>query len=221
VATALVARRETELHALAQSLGAEPGAGRTLVYAHDVTNYGEAPALFERIAKDLGGVDLVIYAAGVMPAIGTDEYNIEKDAAIVAVNVTGAMAWLNQAAARFAQQRSGTIVGISSVAGDRGRRGQPAYCASKSALNTYLESLRNRLAVRGVSVVTIKPGPVRTPMTADLGKMPLEIDVETAATEILAAAQQGVNTAYVPAKWRPIMTVVRAIPSGVFRYLKV
>ena len=221
VATALVARREAELTALAESLngGAEPALAR--IYAHDVTKYDEAPELFARIASDLGGVDLVIYSAGAMPKIGDDEYNMEKDALIFDVNVKGAVAWLNLAAHRFGQQRSGTIVGISSVAGDRGRRGQPAYCASKAALDTYLESLRNRLAARGVSVVTIKPGLVKTPLTADLGKLPMMIDAETAADQILAAAGAGVNVAYVPGKWRLVMTIIRAIPSPIFRYLKI
>src|SRR5258708_26055753 len=63
------------------------------------------------------------------------------------------MAWLNEAAPGFARAGEGTIIGISSVSGDRGRRGQPAYCASKAALDTYLEALRNRLRRRGVTVV--------------------------------------------------------------------
>ena len=221
VRTALVSRREPELKALAASLNEGEGKSLAIIYPHDVTNTNEAPALFDRIARDLDGVDLVIYCAGVMPAIGPDEYNIDKDAAIFDVNVKGAMSWLNLAAQRFGQQRGGTIVGISSVAGDRGRRGQPAYCASKAALNTYMESLRNRLSTRGVTVVTIKPGPVDTPLTAGLGKLPLMVDATTAASEILAAARNGANTAYVPSKWRPIMAILRGIPSSIFRYLKV
>ena len=66
------------------------------------------------------------------------------------VNTLGAMAWLNEAANRFERTKRGTIVGISSIAGDRGRRGNPAYCTSKAALATYLEALRNRLGRFGV-----------------------------------------------------------------------
>src|SRR5205823_6863032 len=65
----------------------------------------------------------------------------------------------------FSRAGEGTIVGISSVAGERGRRGQPVYCTTKAALNTYLEAIRNRVSQFGVSVVTVKPGPVHTPMT--------------------------------------------------------
>ena len=74
-------------------------------------------------------------------------------------------------------------------------------------------SLRNRLARFGVAVVTIKPGPVNTPMTAGLGKLPLIIDADVAADQILSAAGDGAIVAYVPSKWRPIMRVIRNIPS--------
>src|SRR5260370_14867305 len=100
-----------------------------------------------------------------MPRVGEDEYAFEKDRQIIEVNVLGAMAWLNEAAPRFARAGEGTIIGISSVSGDRGRRGQPAYCASKAALDTYLEALRNRLRRRGVPGVTVTPGPVDTRMS--------------------------------------------------------
>lgn len=221
IATALVARRETELQALASELNEQVGSQLATAYAHDVTKIEEAPALFAKITKDLGGLDLIIYAAGVMPAVGVDEFDTEKDALIFDVNVKGAMSWLNLAAERFGKQKAGTIVGISSVAGDRGRRGQPAYCASKAALDTYLESLRNRVARRGVDVVTIKPGPVKTPMTAGLGKLPLLIEADDAANQILSAAGSGVVVAYVPGIWRPIMRVIRAIPSQLFRFLSI
>ena len=214
---ALVARREERLRALAQALGADAGA---LVYAHDVTDTEAVPALFETITRDLGGLDLIIYAAGVMPAVGPEEYATGKDAQTIAANFTGAVAWLNEAARRFEKAKAGTIVGISSVAGDRGRRGNPVYGASKAALNAYLESLRNRIERRGAFVVTIKPGPVDTPMTEGL-KMPGMISAEQAAAEILLAAKDRVRVAYVPAKWKPIMAVIRAIPAPIFKHLNI
>ena len=137
------------------------------------------------------------------------------------MNVLGAVAWLNEAAQRFTRARAGTIVGLSSVAGDRGRRGNPVYCASKAALDTYLESLRNRLGRLGVAVVTVKPGPVATSMTAGRNQVPFLVSAEEAARQILAAARRGARVAYVPAKWRPIMYVIRHIPSVVFQRLNV
>ncbi len=141
---AIIARRESELTRLAAE---HPGKLRP--YVHDVSNVDEVPALFERIECDLGAVDGLIYAAGVMPKVDESEYDFTKDRAMVTVNLLGAMAWMNQAAARFEAARSGTILGLSSIAGERGRRGNPAYCTSKAALTTYLEALRNRCSRYG------------------------------------------------------------------------
>ncbi len=195
--------------------------GRALTYVHDVTCSDEVPALFQHICRDLGGLDLIIYASGVMPRVEDDEYNMDKDRTIVEVNVLGAVAWLNEAAQRFARAGGGTIVGISSVAGDRGRRGNPVYCASKAALNTYLEALRNRVGRYGVGVVTVKPGPVDTPMTKGLDKLPMLISAQEAARQILEAARKRKHTAYIPWKWRPIMSILRGIPSFIFKKLNI
>ena len=217
---ALVARREDKLRALAQTLNEKAGEGLALTYAHDVTNAQAVPALFQTITQDLGGLDLIVYAAGIMPRVGHEEYDTVADAETIAANFTGAVAWLNEAAPRFAKAGTGTIVGISSVAGDRGRRGNPVYGATKAAFNTYLESLRNRIEYKGAFVVTVKPGPVDTPMTRGL-KMPGMISPEQAAAEILLAAKDKVRVAYVPAKWKPIMAVIRAIPAPIFKWLNI
>lgn len=221
VRVALAARREDELRRVCDEINALAGEERALPYRHDVREYECVPALFQRIARDLGGLDLVVYASGVMPPVAPDEYDFAKDRLQVEVNLLGAMAWLNEAAQRFGRAGEGTIVGLSSVAGDRGRRGMPAYCTTKAALDTYLEALRNRVGAKGVRVVTVKPGPVDTPMTKELDKKPLLIPVERAAREILAAARKGRNVVYVPGVWRVIMGVLRLVPSPLFRKLNI
>jgi len=217
---ALVARREEELRRVADAIN---GAGAThdlaRLYVHDVTAYDEVPRLLERICRDLGGLDLIVYAAGVMPRLAADEYTFDKDRRTLEVNVLGAVAWLNEAAQRFALARAGTIVGIASVAGDRGRRGNPVYCTSKAALATYLEALRNRVGRHGVAVVTVKPGPVDTPMSRGVERRPFVIGADDAARQILAAARRRAVVAYVPRIWQPIMFVIRHLPSRVFRHL--
>ena len=217
---ALVARRADALSMLAERLNTSAGQVLARSYSSDVTEIGTISSLFAEITQNLGGLDLIIYAAGTMPRIGADEYDTEKDAGMIAANFTGAVAWLNEAASRFEKAGSGTIVGISSVAGDRGRRGSPVYGSTKAALNTYLESLRNRIERRGAFVVTVKPGPVDTPMTQGL-KMPGMISAERAAAEILLAAKDKVRVAYVPAKWKPIMAIIRAIPAPLFKWLNI
>ncbi len=218
---AMIARRQDRLDALRKELQ-EAWPDRTFVeYVHDVRQTELVPELFERATKAMDGCDLVVYAAGVMPAVGPDEFDTALDKLIIDVNVTGGMAWLNAAATRFQAMGAGTIVGISSVAGDRGRRGSPAYCASKAAFTTYLEALRNRLAVQGVDVVTIKPGPVATPMTEGLEGLPMIIGVEDAAEQIWKAIAARATTRYIPAQWGPIMTAIRHIPSVIFRRMSI
>lgn len=220
---ALVARRADELTRVAEILNAERGPGTALTYPHDVREAECVPALFQQIAHDLGGLDLVLYVSGVQPILQPDEYDYHKDEQMVEVNVLGAIAWLNEAAQRFGRAKTGTLVGISSVAGDRGRRGMPVYCASKAFLTTYLEALRNRIAHTGATVVTVKPGPVATPLTAamDQKKLPFLITAEKAATLILEGAKARRNVLYVPGKWRPVMFIIRSIPSWLFRRLNI
>jgi NAD(P)-dependent dehydrogenase (short-subunit alcohol dehydrogenase family) len=212
---AAVARRAGELEALRASA---PDAIRS--YAFDTTNVARVPELFERIVADLGGLDLLIYAAGVMPPIDEGEYTFEKDRVMVEVNVLGAMAWMNLAAARFEAARAGTIVGISSVAGERGRRKNPAYTATKAALTTYLEALRNRCTRYGVNIVTAKPGFVDTDMTKGLPGLFWLISADDAATRILGLAERRSSASgFVPKRWALVMFIIRHLPSFVFRRL--
>lgn len=217
---AVVARRAEELARVCEEINAG-GPVRARAYPHDVRAAEEVPALFQQIAADLGGLDLVIFAAGVQPRVAPDEYCTEKDRLIVEVNVIGAMAWLNEAARRFERAGGGTIVGIASIAADRGRRGNPAYGASKAALDHFLEALRNRLSVRGVNVVTIKPGFVDTDLTRGMSGLFWLISADQAADKILASAGRGSVTAYVPARWRLVGLIIRSIPSFLFRRLKI
>lgn len=219
---AALARRENELRDLADDINANlPGRpdACVLVYAHDVANYEAIPGLFQDIIRDLGGLDLIVYLAAVQPSVALDEYNFAKDAAMVQVNFLGAIAWLNQAAMRFARTRHGHIVGVSSIAGDRGRVGGPVYNATKAGLNTYLEALRNRLARRGVAVTTIKPGFVDTRLLANAKKTFWVISPEDAAAQIYLAILHKKGTVYVPKRWGLVGLIIRHIPSAIFKWL--
>lgn len=217
-----LARRQTQLDELAAGCeeAAQAAGGRVLVRAHDVTETGEVPALFEELVRELGGLDLFIYAAGIMPEGERREYDTEKDLTQVAVNLGGCIAWGNEVARLFETQRSGILVGIGSIAGDRGRKGNPAYCTTKAAQATYLESLRNRLGEVGARVLTVKPGYVATPMTEGVEGMFWVITAEEAARTILASARGWFwQTRYVPLRWGVVGTVLRLIPSFVFQKL--
>lgn len=223
VSVALVSRNEDAMKhvaAAASEIGKQTGATPHFhTFAHDVTNFAEVPELFQRITKDLGGLDLIVYGAGMMPYVAMDEYTFETDKSIIDVNLLGAMAWLNEAAKRFHSLEEGCIVGISSIAGERGRVGSPAYNVSKAALSTYLESLRNRLSRRGVSVTTIKPGVVDTAMSKN---SPTKLWLTTAdevARQTLKAARRGVVVKYIPSRWRLISFILHSLPSFIFRRL--
>jgi decaprenylphospho-beta-D-erythro-pentofuranosid-2-ulose 2-reductase len=193
---------------------------RIRTYAFDTTQVDEVPALFERIVADLGGLDGLVYAAGAMPPVAESEYAFAKDRTMVEVNLLGALAWMNLAAARFEAARSGTIVGISSVAGERGRRKNPAYAATKAAMTAYLEALRNRCSRYGVNVVTAKPGFVDTDMTKGMPGLFWLISADEAASRILALADRQTSASgFVPRRWAIVLAIVRALPSFVFRRL--
>ena len=223
VDVAAVARRRETLEQLAAECAGAPG--RVLVVAHDVTRFEQVPEAFERAVRELGGLDLFVYAAGLMAEVGADEFDTGKDLDMLAVNVGGCAAWTNEAARLFRTQRSGTIVGISSIAGERGRKGNPMYGATKAAMNHYLEALRNRLADCGVHVCTIKPGFVETPMLAQARAQGRTIKgaitAEAAARSILSAARRRRNECFVPFKWTLIALVIRNIPSYLFKGLNI
>ena len=212
---AVVARREAELAALRDSAGP----GLICPYVHDVTEYEQVPLLFDQITRDLGGLDLIIYAAAVQPPVKLNEYDFAKDEAMISTNLLGAIAWLNQAAARFERARAGRIVAISSIAGDRGRVGSPVYNASKAGLDTYVEGLRNRLSRHGVKVITVKPGFIDTELLKNAARTFWVISPEEAAARTLDAAEGGRQVVYIPPRWRLVSLIVRTLPSMLFRRL--
>lgn len=216
---ALVSRQKDKLQAVCQELNRKETIAN--FYLHDVTHYAEAPVLLQTIIADLGGLDTVVFLAGVnFPPGGIDKYNFEHDKKMVEVNLIGAMAWLNPIAELFQQAKTGQIVGIGSVAGDRGRVGNPGYNASKAGLATYLEALRNRLTRHGVNVLTVKPGFVKTEMLkAAQGGTPFAIEPEKAADDIYKAMQKRKQMIYTPFFWRYIMFIIQHIPSFIFRKL--
>ena len=217
---ALLARREVELGAQVDLVNEALGREAAAAYVHDASDVDAVEPLFARIEADLGDVDEVHFVAGVMPEVGADEFDLEKDRQQVQVNFLGAIAWGNAAARRFQERKKGCIVGVTSVAQDRGRIGRPVYNASKAGMDTYLEALRNRLWRHGVQVTTIRPGFVETPMTSGL-ELKGAIAADKAAELILKARDRKKAIAYVPGKWRLIMFVIRNIPSSVFRKLSI
>ncbi|MDX1435772.1 MAG: SDR family NAD(P)-dependent oxidoreductase [Anaerolineales bacterium] len=216
---AALARREDLLAELCSDINSSAGQERAYPFAHDVTKYDEVPELFQRLLRDLRRVDLVVYSAGVLQPVGISEYPFEKDRLGIEVNLLGAMAWLGQAAALFEKMQSGSIVGVSSVAGDRGRVRNPGYNAAKAGLDAYLEGLRNRLTRHGVHVLTFKPGFVQTKMLEGADRTFWVISPEQAADALVMGVKRRKQQMYVPGRWRLMMFAIRNTPSFVFRRL--
>jgi short-subunit dehydrogenase len=216
-----LARRADRLAAVVEACRAKNPKAEVTAITHDVRDLPSVPGAFAAAELALGGIDRVVYAAGAMADVGPEEFSAEKDREIVETNLMGAIAWLDLAAARFREARSGQIVAISSVAGERGRKPYPAYGAAKAGLTSFLESLRNRLSTLGVSVVTVKPGFIQTDMLRNAKKVFWVISAQRCAELILAGADARRQSFYVPARWGFVAFVIRNIPSFLFRRMNV
>jgi short-subunit dehydrogenase len=214
---ALVARRKRLLDSLCAEINQADNGAHARSYIHDVQDHEVVPGLLRRIVADLGGLDAVIFAAGVNYPPGLAEYNFDGDRAMLEINLIGAFAWLNPIAAMFQSAGAGQIVAISSVAADRGRVGNPGYNTSKAGLTTYLEALRNRLSRHGVNVLTVKPGFVKTDMLQAAQRVMFPVAAETVAEDIWRAMRARKQQIYTPWFWTAIMWIIRNIPSILFR----
>ena len=216
---AALARRPDELKAICEKVNLEAGELRAKAYVHDVRQSDDVPKIIKQIFSDLGAIDTFIYVAGVQAEMHIDEFDWKKDSEMIAINLSGAVAWLGQMAKFFTNQGQGQIVGISSLAGDRGRVANPVYSSTKAGLDAYLEALRNRLTRKGIHVLTVKPGFVDTVLLANAPRTFGVISPAQAAQKIWKAMQRGDQLIYVPWWWRWIMLAIRLTPSFIFRRL--
>lgn len=166
--------------------------------------------------------DTVVCAVGELGDQRRAEGDMAHAERVMRTNFLGPALLLGLLAERFAARGSGAIVGISSVAGDRGRGSNYVYGAGKAGFSAFLSGLRNRLAGRGIRVVTVKPGFVRTRMTRDLRLPPLLTAAPSEVGRAVYAAAEGGgrDIVYVRPVWRLVMAVIGAIPEPVFKRLR-
>ena len=213
----LVGRDETKLARLLSALPADRVAGST---SADFTQTRENEGRLAMAIATLGGLDEVYIAHGWLGDQLESERSFAHADAIIAANFTSVVSLLVPLVNQLEAQGHGSLVVLGSVAGDRGRPRNYTYGAAKGALHLYLQGARSRLfasAVDRVRIVTIRLGPVHTPMTVDHPKTPLFARPGDVAREIVALATRGPTDAYVPWFWRPIMGTVRALPERVFQ----
>ena len=165
-------------------------------------------------------IDIALLCYGVMLDNDTARSDPEAHRRMIEVNYTSYALLLEQLSDHMNERGGGVIAVLSSVAGDRGRGSNYCYGATKAALSAYADGLRGRLNNSGVHVVTIKPGPTATPMTAGMDQAKMA-EPKRVAKQIVRAIDQHRDIVYTPGKWRLIMAVIRAIPERLFKKLSI
>ena len=215
----LVARNEQNLKIIAADLKIR-GSKRVNIYCTDLNNMGKHNELLDAAENAMNGIDTVLIAHGTLPNQKLCEKNIEKTLAEINTNALSIVSILTLVANRFEAKKNGTIAIISSVAGDRGRASNYVYGSAKAMITAFTSGLRQRLYKSNVAVVTIKPGFVDTPMTADFKKGLLWTKPNAVAIKIVKAIDVRKNEVYVPLIWRLIMLVIKILPTKVFKKLQ-
>ena len=219
-ALALAARNPSRLRAAADDLRAR-GASGVHEIPFDALDAASHGAAIDAAARALGGIDAALVAYGVLPP--ADVVHRDPEAAVESfeVNATSTISVMTRLANLMEAQGHGTLAVISSVAGDRGRPSNYVYGAAKAAVTAFASGLRARLHGTGVEVVTVKPGPVDTPMIVGVHPPgPLSAPPEAVGARIYRAmTASGGGTVYTPGYWRPVMAAVRAIPDRLFKRL--
>lgn len=213
---ALVARRTDETNAWALGKGLD--AARYRVYGADVSVMDSIIAAGQQCIAGQGVPDVVIANAGI--SVGVDSScraDLDDMARTFATNNLGLAATFHPFIAAMTSRRSGTLVGIGSVAGIRGLPGHGAYCASKSAVIAYCESLRGELRSEGVRVVTICPGYIDTPLTRqNRYSMPFLMQVDDFADQAFRSITRGDSYRVIPWQMGMVAKLLRLLPNWLY-----
>ncbi len=214
----LVARNAQKLAAVAADLRTR-GASYVDTAVADLDDTDTHPELLAHAVNSLTGMDIAYLAHGILGDQAEAEQDFNAAAQIIYTNYMAPVSLLTWLANFCVQRHAGTLAVISSVAGDRGRKSNYLYGSSKAGLSAFLAGLRNRVDREGVHVLTIKPGPTRTAMTAAMPNSEKFADVDSVAESIVSAIDKRKDVLYVPFQWQPIMFVIRNIPERIFKKL--
>jgi len=196
------------------------GAASAKAVAFDARNPTKFDPIITEATQNQGSLNAAVFI-GSMP----EQSEIDADPSlidgVVQDNFTGAIRFLHMLAPHLEERESGTIIGVGSVAGDRGRIGNYVYGSAKAGFHAYLSGLRNRLARKGAHVITVKPGFVDTSMTWGIEGMFLVATPEDVATDLMKAVRKKRNTVYTPWFWRYILLIITHIPEFIFKKLSI
>lgn len=214
----LVARNAAKLAAIENDLKVR-GAARVESMVLDMNALDQHAHLLHTMLEKFGALDVLLVAHGTLSDQEKAQADFDYAMQELNTNFISTASLLTLVANHMEAQKRGSIAVISSVAGDRGRGSNYVYGTAMAAKSAFVSGLRNRLAKSGVSVLTIKPGFVDTPMTADLPKNPLFADPASVGKAIYQAMKAGKSEIYVPFYWRYIMLIIKSIPEAIFKRL--
>ena len=189
-------------------------AGHALCDLEDVSTFAAA---LNQAQQALGSIDAVVVTAGLFATQEELEADSELAARLTAVNFSNTVVFCEAAKRLLLDSGGGTLCVFSSVAGERGRKPVIIYGASKAGLTRYLEGLDHKYRADGLKVLTVKPGFVKTSMTAGLKPPPFAGEPDQVATQVLRAIDRGDAVVYAPPPWRLVMAVIRHLPRAVMR----
>lgn len=214
----LVGRNKEKLEGIKKDLLVR-GASKVDLYVADLNQIEIHSKVFDSALDFLGGIDGVLIAHGSLDNQIAIENQVDKVEASVQTNYLSPISLLTVMTPYFEKQKSGVLAVISSVAGDRGRRSNYVYGSAKAGLTAFLSGLRSRLFRSGVTVLTIKPGFVDTPLTANVKKNFLFATPEKVARGIKCAMEHKKMEVYLPWFWRWVMLIIKIIPERIFKRL--
>jgi short-subunit dehydrogenase len=210
----LVARRQDKLEALAAEI--RQAGGACALAAADVVEREPTLAAIRGLQQQLGPVDLLIANAGVGAPTLLNPLNIDQVERMFRVNLFGVIYSIEAVLPGMLAKKQGHLAAVSSLAAYKGLPGESAYCASKAAVNTYMEGLRIQLRPRNIAVTTICPGFVKTPMTEPFDfKMPFVMDADKAARKIVGALARRRKVYNFPLPTTLVMKLLRWVPDWI------
>ncbi|MEM7232614.1 MAG: SDR family NAD(P)-dependent oxidoreductase [Planctomycetota bacterium] len=214
---ALFARRGEQLESLRLTLS---NPEEVIVHAGDVSDRDAVHRSIESTIEAFGGLDVIYLNAGFGDSFFPERFDADLCRRITEVNYLGALYGIESVMPHFLKRGTGTIVGISSIAGTRGMPGAAPYCASKAAFTTFLESLRIDLTGRNIQVTTVNPGFVRTPLTdRNRFPMPFRLDVEPAVRRILRGVRRGKREVHFPRRLTLLVKTLGLLPGPLYDFV--